>query len=44
MIYGQLPDASYQESVNYFKKAVELNPNRLANHIGLGRAQYAAMG
>jgi len=43
IIYGQLPDASYQDSVKYFQKAVELNPNRLANHIGLGRA-YAAIG
>jgi tetratricopeptide (TPR) repeat protein len=43
MIYGQLPDASYQDSVKDFEKAVQLNPNRLANHIGLGRA-YAALG
>jgi tetratricopeptide (TPR) repeat protein len=43
MIYGQLPDASYQDAVKDFQKAVELNPNRLANHIGLGRA-YAALG
>jgi tetratricopeptide (TPR) repeat protein len=43
VIYGQLPDASYQDSVKDFEKAVELNPNRLANHIGLGRA-YAAIG
>jgi tetratricopeptide (TPR) repeat protein len=43
MIYGKLPDASYDESVRDFKKALELNPNRLGNHIGLGRT-YAAMG
>jgi Flp pilus assembly protein TadD len=43
MIYGQLPDASFQDSVKDFQKALELNPNRLANHIGLGRA-YAATG
>jgi len=43
MIYGQLPDASYEESVKDFQKAIQLNPNRLANHIGLGRA-YAGMG
>jgi tetratricopeptide (TPR) repeat protein len=43
MIYGQVPEASYQDSVRYFQKAVQLNPNRLANHIGLGRA-YAALG
>jgi tetratricopeptide (TPR) repeat protein len=43
MIYGQLPDASYEDSVKDFEKAVQLNPHRLANHIGLGRA-YAALG
>lgn len=43
MIYGKLPDASYDESVKYYKRALELNPNRLANHIGLGRT-YVAMG
>ena len=43
MIYGRLPDASFQDSVKDFQKALELNPNRLANHIGLGRA-YAAVG
>jgi len=43
LIYGQLPDASYEEAVKDFQKALQLNPNRLANHIGLGRA-YAAMG
>jgi tetratricopeptide (TPR) repeat protein len=42
-IYGQLPDASYEESVKDFQHALQLNPNRLANHIGLGRA-YAALG
>jgi tetratricopeptide (TPR) repeat protein len=43
MIYGTLPDASYDEAVKDYQKALELNPNRLANHIGLGRT-YAAMG
>ena len=43
MIYGQVPDASYADSVKDFQKAVQLNPKRLANHIGLGRA-YAALG
>ena len=42
-IYGRLPDASYEEAARDFQKALALNPNRLANHIGLGRA-YAAMG
>jgi tetratricopeptide (TPR) repeat protein len=42
-IYGQLPNASFEEAVKDFQKAVQLNPNRLANHIGLGRA-LAALG
>jgi tetratricopeptide (TPR) repeat protein len=42
-IYGSLPDASYEEAAKDFQHALELNPNRLANHIGLGRAD-AAMG
>jgi tetratricopeptide (TPR) repeat protein len=42
-IYGTLPDASYEEAAKDFQTAVQLNPNRLANHIGLGRA-YAALG
>jgi len=43
LIYGQLPDASYEEAAKDFQTALRLNPGRLANHIGLGRA-YAAMG
>jgi tetratricopeptide (TPR) repeat protein len=43
MLYGKLPDASYEESAKDFARALQLNPNRLANHIGLGRA-YAALG
>lgn len=43
ILYGQLPDASYAEAVKDYRKALQLNPSRLANHIGLGRA-LAAMG
>jgi tetratricopeptide (TPR) repeat protein len=43
MIYGGLPDASYEEAVKYFKKAIELAPQRVAHHVELGRT-YAAMG
>ena len=43
MLYGKMPDASYQEAISDFRKALQLNPNRLANYIGLGRA-YAAVG
>jgi len=42
-IYGKLPSASNEAAVENFKKAVELNPRRLANYIELGRT-YAAMG
>jgi tetratricopeptide (TPR) repeat protein len=43
LIYGKLPNASNEAAVENFKKAIDLNPRRLANHIELGRA-YAAMG
>ena len=43
IIYGQLPDASYEEALRNFQKAVGLNPKRLGNHVELGRT-LAAMG
>lgn len=43
LIYGKLPNASNEAAVENFKKAIELNPRRLANHVELGRT-YAAMG
>ena len=43
LIYGKLPDASNDAAAQNFKKAIELNPRRLANYIELGRT-YAAMG
>ena len=43
MIYGKLPDASYEEAAKNFRKAILLNPDRLANHVELGRT-YFAMG
>ncbi len=42
-IYGKLPDASNEEAVKAFKKAVELNPRRVGNQVELGRA-LAALG
>jgi tetratricopeptide (TPR) repeat protein len=42
MIYGKVPDATYQDAIKDFQKAIALNPNRLANHIGLGRAEAAS--
>jgi tetratricopeptide (TPR) repeat protein len=43
LIYGEIPAASYDKSVEYFLKALEMAPGRLAHHIQLGRA-YAALG
>jgi len=43
LIYGKLPTASNEAAVENFKKAIELNPRRLANFVELGRA-YAALG
>lgn len=43
MIYGDMPDGSYERAVEDFKKAIALNPRRLASHVELGRT-YLAMG
>jgi tetratricopeptide (TPR) repeat protein len=43
LIYGELPSASNEEAVKNFKKAIELNPRRVGNHVELGRT-YAEMG
>lgn len=43
LIYGKIPTASNEAAVENFKKAIELNPRRLANFVELGRA-YAALG
>lgn len=42
VIYGSLPAASQEEAARCLEKAVALNPNRLMNHIELGRT-YALM-
>jgi tetratricopeptide (TPR) repeat protein len=42
LIYGRLPPASNDEAVKNFQKAIALAPNKVANHIELGRT-YAAM-
>ncbi len=36
MIYGALPPASYAEAAAYFKRAIALNPARMASYIDLG--------
>lgn len=43
VIYGEIPAASYELAVDYFQKAIELEPNRVAHHVELGRT-YAALG
>jgi len=43
IVYGTLPSASNEDAVKAFKKAIELNPRRVANHVELGRT-YLAMG
>jgi tetratricopeptide (TPR) repeat protein len=43
LVYGSLPSASNEEAVKAFRKALELNPRRVANHVELGRT-YLAMG
>lgn len=42
-IYGTLPAASNEEAVKAFRKAIELNPRRVANFVELGRS-LAALG
>lgn len=43
IVYGSLPEASNQEAVQCFEKALAINPGRLIHHIELGRT-YAQMG
>jgi len=43
LMYGKLPDTTYEEAAKCFEKAIELRPDRLMNYIELGRA-YAQMG
>jgi len=43
LIYGQMPAASNDDAVKFFKKSIELNPQRAASHVDLGRT-YVAMG
>jgi tetratricopeptide (TPR) repeat protein len=38
LVYGQFPPASTQAAVNHFKKAIELNPNRVIHHAEYAKA------
>ncbi|MEO8207288.1 MAG: hypothetical protein ABI615_13995 [Chthoniobacterales bacterium] len=42
-LYGKLPDASNAKAIEYFTKAIAINPNRLIHHAEIGRT-YAAAG
>jgi tetratricopeptide (TPR) repeat protein len=43
VMYGKLPDSTYEDAARCFEKAIECNPNRLMHYIELGRV-YARMG
>ena len=43
VVYGALPEATNEDAVRCFQKAIALNPSRLIHHIELGRT-YAQMG
>ena len=43
IIYGELPAASNEDAAKAFKKAIELNPKRIGNHVQLGRT-YVELG
>jgi tetratricopeptide (TPR) repeat protein len=42
-IYGRFPEASIDQAVKYFEKALAVGPPRVVHHIELGRA-YIAVG
>jgi tetratricopeptide (TPR) repeat protein len=42
-IYGKLPDASMEKAVECFQRGIALQPQRVINHLELGRA-YLALG
>jgi Flp pilus assembly protein TadD len=43
LVYGKVPEATNEEAVACFQKAIKLNPKRLMHYIELGRT-YAQMG
>jgi Flp pilus assembly protein TadD len=42
-IYGKVPDASNEQAVECFRKAIALEPRRVSHHLELARA-YLALG
>ena len=43
LVYGGLPDASYEEAAKYLKKATEIAPQRILHHQELAKV-YVALG
>jgi len=43
LVYGGLPDASYEEAARYLKKATEIAPQRILHHQELAKV-YVALG
>jgi tetratricopeptide (TPR) repeat protein len=43
MVFGKLPDSTYEQAAQCFQKAISLEPNRLMHYIELGRL-YSKMG
>ncbi|MFA6561168.1 MAG: hypothetical protein WCV00_04610 [Verrucomicrobiia bacterium] len=43
LVYGGLPDASYEEAAKYLKKAAEIAPQRILHHQELAKV-YVALG
>ncbi len=41
-LYGGIPTASNEAALDYFKKAIALNPNRIGNYVEIGKT-YAAL-
>lgn len=41
MIYGSIPKGTFEESMKYFQKAIELNPDYTNHHLELGRTYLA---
>lgn len=42
-VYGGLPEASMEDAASYFKKAIEIAPQRIIHHLELART-YTALG
>ncbi len=41
-VYGSLPPASNEKAIEYLRRAISLNPNRIGPRVDLGRALIAA--